>query len=167
MTANNYAKALYELEIPREDILDAARIAEENPELCAALKNPAVSLAEKHRIIDAVFAPSVRSFIKYLCDRSHSGLLAQITRAYSDYSDKRQGIIRASLVCVEAPSEKQLQGIKSFICKKFGGNEARIDISYDKSLIGGFVLTACGTELDRSLKSSLDGLKEKMKKAYS
>ncbi|MDO5398064.1 MAG: ATP synthase F1 subunit delta [bacterium] len=162
MTANNYAKALYELEIPGSDISDTEEIIKENPELSAVMANPAVSRAEKHRVIDAVFPSGTRSFIKYLCDHSHSNELPGIIRAYYEYSSKQRGIIPASLVCVEAPGEQQLQRLKAFICKRFHGTDAHIEISFDKSLIGGFILTAGGIEFDRSLRSSLEGLKHKL-----
>ena len=165
MTATNYAKALYELEIPANDIFDACEIINENPELARVLANPAVSAAQKHKVIDGVFPESVHSFLKYLCDRSHSGELSDIVREYSRYRDSMEGIIRASLVCVIAPDEAQLERIKTFICNRFGGKEAQISISYDKSLIGGFILTADGVEFDRSLKSSLEGLKNSMKRS--
>ena len=152
---DNYAKELYDLEISKKDILDTAEIVKENPELCAVMENPDIDDEEKHRVIDAVFPISTRDFVKYLCDHSRSRELPEIIRAYSGYCDKQQGIIRASLVCVEAPDDGQLQRLKSFICKKFHGADARIEISFDESLIGGFILTAGGMEFDRSLKSSL------------
>lgn len=162
MTANNYAKALYELEIPRWELADTAEIVKENPELGTVLASPAVSRTEKHRVIDAVFPAATRSFVKYLCDHSRSNELPEIIRAYHEYSDRQQRIVRASLVCVDAPSEQQLQRLKAFICKRFHCNDAHIDISFDKALIGGFILTAEGMEFDRSLKSSLIALKSKL-----
>lgn len=165
MMANNYAKALYELEIPRADISDAAETVKKNPELAKVLASPAVSREEKHGVINAVFPKSTHNFINYLCDRSHSGMLLDIIDAYYDYSDEQQRVIHAVLTCVNAPDEERLGKIKDFIRKKFNGTDVLIDIKYDKSLIGGFILTAGGIEFDRSLRSSLMGLKNSMKRS--
>lgn len=163
MTANNYAKALYELEIPRTDISDAEETVRKTSELAEILANPAVSREEKHRVINAVFPKSTHNFINYLCDRSHSKMLLDIIKAYYEYSDKQQGIIHAQLTCVDPPDEERLQKIKAFICKSFNGTDAVIDIELDKNLIGGFILTAGGIEFDRSLRSRLMGIKNSMK----
>ncbi len=164
MTVNNYAKALYELGIPAEELLDAAQIVKENPELTSVMQNPAVTLSEKHKVIDEVFPKNTVNFLKYLCDRGRSGELEAIIKAYSDYSDKHDGIIRGKLVCVSAPDKEQLGKLEKFLCRRFNGKRAEITVSFDESLIGGFVLSACGMEFDRSFKGGLQGLKQSMMK---
>ena len=46
-TSINYAKALYELSVPEEAVLETEKIFRGTPQLKGALENPLVSLKEK------------------------------------------------------------------------------------------------------------------------
>ena len=46
-TSINYAKALYELSVPEEAVLETEKIFRSTPQLKGALENPLVSLKEK------------------------------------------------------------------------------------------------------------------------
>ena len=56
-TSINYAKALYELSVPEEAVLETEKIFRGTPQLKGALENPLVSLKEKEHVIDRVFPP--------------------------------------------------------------------------------------------------------------
>ena len=51
-TSINYAKALYELSVPEEAVLETEKIFRSTPQLKGALENPLVSLKEKEHVID-------------------------------------------------------------------------------------------------------------------
>ena len=51
-TSINYAKALYELSVPEEAVLETEKIFEGTPQLKGVLENPLVSLKEKEHVID-------------------------------------------------------------------------------------------------------------------
>ena len=57
-TSINYAKALYELSVPEEAVLETEKIFRGTPQLKGALENPLVSLKEKehlhHLLIDNI-----------------------------------------------------------------------------------------------------------------
>ncbi len=77
----------------------------------------------------------------------------------------------AVVYCVTEPDEKQLDGLKDFVCRQTGADRADIKIVKDKSLIGGFIIEIGGRQYDRSLKSRLSSVRsavsEKAKKAVS
>jgi len=162
---NNYAKTLVDFGLPREDIFEAARLLTESEELSAALSDPAIDMADKSRVIDSVFPESARGFVSLLTKEGHIGDIWKIISEYKALLDKKDGIIRASLMCVTDPTEEQLRGIKEFLCRRFGEKTAEVEISHDSSLIGGFILSARGVEFDRSLRSSLEDLRRKIVKS--
>jgi F-type H+-transporting ATPase subunit delta len=84
--------------------------------------------------------------------------MGQIFDAYRDYSDKQSQTLRAELRYVSLPDEKQLEGIKAFLCKKHNARDVKIEMTEDKTLIGGFVIAAEGKEYDRSVKGRLEAL---------
>lgn len=54
-TSINYAKALYELSVPEEAVLETEKIFRSTPQLKGALENPLVSLKEKEHVIAICF----------------------------------------------------------------------------------------------------------------
>ena len=46
-TAINYGKVLYQLNVPKESILETQRLLKEVPELLKTLENPTVSFVQK------------------------------------------------------------------------------------------------------------------------
>lgn len=162
MIANSYAKALYELQIPKDDINASERILDENPPLCAVLENPVISMEEKERVIDEIFPQSARSFIKVVCRHQSAGYFGEIFKAYKEYYSRKEGVLRAQLRYVSMPDSKQLKGMEEFLRKKHGAQEVEIELLEDKSLIGGFVLTSRGREYDRSIRGRLNDLKRQL-----
>ena len=63
-TSINYAKALYELSVPEEAVLETEKIFRGTPQLKGALENPLVSLKEKEHVIDRVFPQEMKNFLK-------------------------------------------------------------------------------------------------------
>ena len=49
-TSINYAKALYELSVPEEAVLETEKIFRSTPQLKGTLENPLVSLKEKEHL---------------------------------------------------------------------------------------------------------------------
>ena len=47
-TAINYGKVLYQLNVPKESILETQRLLKEVPELLKTLENPTISLSLIH-----------------------------------------------------------------------------------------------------------------------
>mgnify|MGYP000193522396 CR=1 FL=1 len=66
-TSINYAKALYELSVPEEAVLETEKIFRSTPQLKGALENPLVSLKEKEHVIDRVFPQEMKNFLKVTC----------------------------------------------------------------------------------------------------
>lgn len=159
---DNYARALAELSVPRDDLERAVELLKKNPELMQVLKNPLVSMAKKERIIDRVFPESVRNFLKVACLHERTGQIEEIFECYEEYFMRRQGIAGAVLICVTPPTKEQLQRMKEFLCGRFKKNDVTIDIQRDPSLLGGFILKAFDTEYDYSLKGRMERLRQQL-----
>lgn len=159
MTAQNYAKALYELKIPVECVVESADIIRENQQLYKVLVSPAVSAASKKAVIKEIFPIEARNFLCLLCDKAHVSLIYDIESEYIKYTDEKNGIIEAVLTCITEPDKEQTEGIKAFLRSKFGAEDVKLKIKHDESLMGGFVINACGIEFDRSVKGRLDSLR--------
>ena len=92
-TSINYAKALYELSVPEEAVLETEKIFRSTPQLKGALENPLV---------------------------------------------------------------------EDFLRREFGAKEVILTLREDKSLIGGFILSAGDKEFDWSLRGRYNNLRQKL-----
>jgi F-type H+-transporting ATPase subunit alpha len=66
-----------------------------------------------------------------------------------------KSVAKARLICTTEPTGEQLGGFKDFVCKKTGAEDCSLEIVFDESIIGGFIIEIGGEQYDRSLKSKL------------
>ena len=77
-----------------------------------------------------------------------------------EISVKKKTVAKATVYCVTEPDERQLQGLKDFVCKEENASSAVIEIIKDESLIGGFIIEIGNKQYDRSLKSKLGSIRD-------
>ena len=147
-TSINYAKALYELSVPEEAVLETEKIFRSTPQLKGALENPLVSLKEKEHVIDRVFPQEMKNFLKVTCKYQ------KISSIYD--------ILEAVLTYVTKPEEAQKEKMEDFLRREFGAKEVILTLREDKSLIGGFILSAGDKEFDWSLRGRYNNLRQKL-----
>lgn len=162
VTAVNYAKTLYDLSVSRKVIQNTKEIFREVPELAQSLKNPLVPFEIKEKVIDRVIPEKMKSFIKVVCKHHRIDLIEEIFEDYEELCRQHEKTIHAVMRYVTAPKDAQLDGIRAFLCREFGAQKAEIEMIEDKSLIGGFVLLAGGSEYDWSLRGRYRKLEQKL-----
>ena len=163
---DKYLEALLSSNVSVSGLEDALKILSSSDELVQILDNPNVSPSEKRTVIEDLFAPSVRDFLTDLAEQSITSDFEEILCAYIKELDKKNNIASAIVYCTTPPDDKQLEGIKAFVCKEENAGEAKIDIVKDDSLIGGFIIRVNSKEFDFSLKTKLENIKAQvMKKA--
>ncbi|MCH5320497.1 MAG: F0F1 ATP synthase subunit alpha [Eubacterium sp.] len=161
---DNYLDSLLSSQVSVSGLEDALKLIDSSKELAEILDAPNVTPDEKKNVIDELFAPSVKSFIFELAKACKVSDLEEIISVYVKELDKRNNAVSATVYCVNPPDEKQLEGIKDFVCKKANAGQAKVDIVKDESLIGGFVIRFGDKEFDFSLKNKLDLIKQQVMK---
>lgn len=157
-SAANYAKALFELNIPEKYVQDSMNIVTEIRELSEVLTNPAVKKNEKHAVIDAVFDTGIRSFLKVLCDNGAMGMFSEIFEAYTEIVLNSRNMMKAAVVFAAIPDKEQIEKLKNMICSKYNKAGVLLEVKEDPSLIGGFILSVGDREYDKSIKGALGNL---------
>lgn len=117
---------------------------------------------EKEKVISRIFPEEMKNFLCVVCKYAHAALLPEIFQAYQDYYNEQHKILTADLYCVVPPSQKQLEGIRKFLLKRFQTQDAKIRIIKDESLVGGFLIRTRDQELDYSLKGRINALQQKL-----
>ncbi len=161
---NDYLEALLKLEVSVSSLEDALKLINTSNELKEVLNNPNVTIDEKRIVIDELFAPSVKDIIEKLASQCKCDELSGLIDAYISELNKKNNTLKATVYCTTPPDEKQLQGIKDFICREQNVSDADIDIVKDEKLIGGFVINVGSKEYDFSLKTKLEKIKAEVMK---
>lgn len=160
--AANYAKALWEVNIPDEVIDQMFEIYHQVPELKLVLEAPALHREKKYAVVERVFPKQVQGFLKVLCKYGDMTYLEETIQAYQAYANEHKRILNAELRYVTEPRQEHLSGIKDFLRDKYHVQEVELSMKQDPSLIGGFILQAKGQEYDWSLKERIRKMSEKL-----
>ena len=160
--AINYAQTLYELQIPAEAVQKVDEIFKMSPPLKEALENPVIPLKQKEAVIDRVFAPEVRNFLKLICKYQTVSRIPDIVQEYEKIVRKHRHILSAELIYAVKPQEEQIASIKEYLKKEYQSLDVELKLKEDPRLLGGFVLKVGNEEYDWSYSGRLKQLQQKL-----
>lgn len=161
----NYLKSLFSANVSVSGLEDALKLIKASSELKAVLNDPNVPAADKAKVAEELFVPSVKDFILQLSKQGNIDDLEEIINNYILEINKENNVVSAKVFCVNAPDDKQLEGIKKFICKETGAEKANVEIVKNENLIGGFVIDVGDKEYDFSIKHKLEAIKSQVMKS--
>ena len=166
-TAVNSAKVLYDLSVDRKDVNDAEDILSLTPVLKEVLECPVVSLDKKEKVIDDIFQKAklssvIANFIKEMCKVGNADELSDIFKAYHEYWDEKNHILRATVTSAKEMSQDEIKSIKDDIKKKYPDYTVELSENVDDSLLGGYVVKTKMEEYDKSFTWRLSQLERKM-----
>jgi F-type H+-transporting ATPase subunit delta len=168
---DRYAEALlkYVLETGRGEqaVAQAERIeasVSALPELSRLmLSRDIVSGEEKKALlrscVDGELEDSLDRFFTLLVRNGRIGLVRETLHRFIDLYRQDQGVRKATLRTVAPPSGAFLAKLSAMV-KELTGDEARIEVVNDPSIIGGFVLDIDDYLLDTSVSRQLEIIRE-------
>jgi F-type H+-transporting ATPase subunit delta len=168
--ATRYAKSIIDLaeenkvlEVIKKDMELFAHTLRANHELQAVLANPIIGHAKKIRILEAVFGDKINkvtdSFFKIMVNKSRAEILYATSKEFINQYNIIKHIDRAYVVSATPLSEENKKKIIAELKAATGGG-IELHTKVDESLIGGFVLTIGDRQVDTSISSSLNRLKQ-------
>lgn len=165
-TVNN-AKVLYRLSAKREDVERAEKLFFLTPELQKTLENPMVPNTKKYEIIDRVFAledlPDVIiKFVKTMCRIGYCDEMQNIFKAFYQYWDKENHIIRAEFISAGEPVDEEVEEAERLLQSKYPEEKIELTKKVDESLLGGYIVRISHEEYDRSYEGRLRQLERKL-----
>lgn len=162
-TAIEYAKTLHELLIAADIVGQADDIFQAVPQVRLDFESPAIALSAKHHVIEKVFPPQIRDFLKILCDNADIYLWDDILTAYRNRSSEKKNHFVVTLTYVTPPTQEQLDQIQEFVEKKYHCENLVFEKKQDRSLGGGFVIQAGNEVYDWSTQGRIKQFEEKLK----
>ena len=183
--ANRYAEALFQLSeeenITKEiynELHDVVEVIKNNKELDNVLKSPLVAKNEKTQLIEALFNNKInndlKNFLKILVEKGRIKLLS-IDEVYSvakeyicgttikfkELLNDKHNIIEGTVISAIALTEKQVKELEEKLSKKYNKN-VTLENEVDQSILGGVLVRLGNTEIDGTIRTRLNGLKNQL-----
>lgn len=170
---DRYANALLELSEERKTMdkdLDQAllvRDALKSTDVQAFLTHPHVPDSAKHDLFHKVFSDKLSNhlmgFLYLTVRKNRESLIVPTLTEYIEAANKRLGRIEAKVVSARPLTEKQIESIRAVISKKIQ-MKVEINATVDPDVIGGFYVLVDGHILDRTVRSDLNIMRERLKR---
>jgi F-type H+-transporting ATPase subunit delta len=172
--ARRYARALFALGIAEDrfeqygnELSALIEAMKENRELGFMLANPGYSQEQRKGAVDAAasalrLSPITVNFLRLLVDRQRMGDLAAIGRAYSAMVDEHAGRVRATVTSARPLTDDELARVREAIAR-MTGRTIVLESKTDPGLIGGLVTQVGATQLDGSVRTQLERMREELK----
>jgi F-type H+-transporting ATPase subunit delta len=168
--ATRYAKSLIDLAVEnksleetRNDMVLFSQTLRANYQLQAVLSNPIIAHNKKIKILEAIFSSKVSkitdSFFKIMINKSRSEILYPTAKEFINQYNIIKHIVRAYVTSATPLSEENKKQIIAELETATNGGTIELHAKVDAGLIGGFVLTINGMQVDTSLSNALARLK--------
>lgn len=138
-----------------------------NQELPQVFRNPTVPFEQKRNLLDALLQRTnigltTANFLKVLLQNHRLADLPEVSRAFSDEMNRRNGVVSAQITTARPVEETERASLQNQLQQMIGGR-VLVDFAVDENLIGGVVTRLGSTVYDGSIRSQLDEIKDRLK----
>jgi F-type H+-transporting ATPase subunit delta len=164
--AGQYAEAVLQIASNTHDLAEKIatelqavnQVIKDTPDLQLIFGHPSIANEKKKVFLSALFANKVSDLtfrlLELLTDKRRLKLLPQIERLFRAQLNATNQIVTAKLIGSDPLSESDIANVKARLTEHLG-KRLELEMSVDKSLIGGFVLRLGDQVIDGSLKGKL------------
>ena len=168
--AHRYAKAVMELAIEKgmldrvdKDMELFQAVNEENRQFYSVMHNPIIRAHKKLAVLKAIFGDKVSEVMILLFDilarRSREEMLYAISIAFRKQFNIHKNIQEVQITSTINLPDPLKEELRAALAQKTG-KTIKIEEDIDESLIGGMTIRIGDTQLDNSIKSQLQKLKQ-------
>lgn len=153
-------------ETVRSEISQWAEMFNASPELSAVFSNPAISHADKEKIVESIIAkvsPSMptANFVRILARNGRLSEIGEIDSKFKAVLDERSGLASAQVISArELPDTEKAEFVSQL--EKMTGKRVSVTFDVDPDLIGGAITRIGSTVFDGSVRSKLENLREQL-----
>lgn len=177
VTANRYAEALFQLSeeenITKEiykQLNDVTTLVKNNKELDNALKSPLVSKTEKVELIEVLFNNKInknlKNFLKILVEKGRISSLKAIELTFKELLNDKHNIIEGTVISAIPLTNEKIKELEEKLSKKYNKN-VTLENKVDASILGGVVVRLGNSQIDGSVKTRLDNIKDQLSQVIS
>jgi F-type H+-transporting ATPase subunit delta len=173
--ARRYARALFD--VLRQESADAAVVERTQtelagladllktyPALAGAISNPAVPVAKKRAVMQALLDKgavrgSVAKLVLLLADRDRLVLLPDLAAVYDERVLEWKNVVRGEVTTAVPMASENIRALERRLSQATG-RSVTLDAKVDPSIVGGVITRLGSTVFDGSVTTQLQRLKE-------
>ena len=174
--ANRYAEALFQLSeeenISKEiycELHDVVQLVKKNKDL-DNVKSPLVAKNEKIDLIEALFNGKInnnlKNFLKILVEKGRISSLQSIELTFKELLNEKHNILEGTVISAVALTAKKVKELEETLSKKYNKN-ITLENKVDKSILGGVLVRLGNIQIDGSVKTRLDNIKDQLSQVIS
>ena len=175
--ANRYAEALFQLSeddnITKEiydELHSVVDIVKSNKDLDNVLKSPLVAKAEKVQLIETLFNNKInnnlKNFLKILVEKGRISSLKSIELTFKQLLNDRDNIIEGTVISAIPLTGEKVKELEEKLSKKYNKN-VTLENKVDKTILGGVLVRLGNTQIDGSVKTRLNNIKDQLSQVIS
>ncbi|WP_101772515.1 F0F1 ATP synthase subunit delta [Peptostreptococcus faecalis] len=169
---SRYAQALFELADEQEitsqvysEILDLENLIDSNESLYDALRSPFVTRNEKKNVMKEIVYGKVSSisynFFMVLIENTRTSELSDIVVEYKTLLNDKNNILEGTVTSAIALSSEDISKLETKLSAMYN-KKVVLTNKIDKDILGGVLVRIGNEEIDGSVKSRLDDLKQSL-----
>ncbi|MCC3864306.1 F0F1 ATP synthase subunit delta [Terrisporobacter petrolearius] len=175
--ANRYAEALFQLSedenITKEiynELHNVVETVKNNKDLDNVLRSPLVAKIEKVKLIESLFNNKInnnlKNFLKILVEKGRISSLKSIELTFKQLLNDKNNIIEGTVISAIPLTDKKVKELEEKLSKKYNKN-VTLENKVDQSILGGVLVRLGNTQIDGSVKTRLDNIKDQLSQVIS
>lgn len=169
--ASRYAGALIDtaqaanaLDSVERDMNDLSAMLSGSEDFKKLVSSPAFGEAQQSSAIQAIANGAslhqlTKNFLSVLIANRRLMALENMIEAFREEMSRRRGEVKAQVISATELNDAQARELSEQLAKSLG-HQVRLDIRVDPSLLGGMVVTVGSRQIDDSVKTKLERLKQ-------
>lgn len=134
------------------------------------LKSPLISKGEKKEIIENVFNNRIendlKNFFKILIDKERISSLELIQKSFKDLLNENNNIVEGKAITAIPMSKEEIKKLEENLSSKYNANIILENI-VDETILGGVLVRLGNKEIDGTIKTRLENLKQELSQVIS
>ena len=175
--ANRYAEALFQLSeddnITKEiynELHNVVDIVKSNKDLDNVLKSPLVAKSEKVELIEALFNNKInnnlKNFLKILVEKGRISSLKSIELTFKQLLNEKNNVIEGTVISAIPLTNEKIKELEKTLSKKYNKN-VTLENEVDESILGGVLVRLGNSQIDGSVKTRLNNIKDQLSQVIS
>ncbi len=175
--ASRYAEALFQVGEESnsttklyEELNAVLDILKSDKNFYNVLKSPLISKGEKKEIIENVFNNRIendlKNFFKILIDKERISYLELIQKSFKELLNEKNNILEGKAITAIPMSKEEIKKLEENLSSKYNANIILENI-VDKTILGGVLVRLGNKEIDGTIKTRLENLKQELSQVIS
>jgi F-type H+-transporting ATPase subunit delta len=170
--AGRYAKSLFDLAVEKgklqevfQDFSDLNQSIKNNKQLHTMLKSPVVPAYLKAKVLNQAFSSEFDNismqYIELIVDKRREHLLPEIAWLLDQFYHEHMGIVKATVTSATEMGDENIATLRKSLENSLK-KKIVLNSKVDESLIGGFVLRVADNQIDASLRTGLNEIRQNL-----